>query len=68
MLQKLPNGTIKIRILDFGLAQHYTNEGFRKDMVEVLRNFTALSADQEFSDQNDIKENWQNKIKVNIIV
>jgi hypothetical protein len=44
MLQESPDGIIKTRILDFGLAVPLNSEdglrGFRTDMAEVVRKFT----------------------------
>ena len=72
MLQESPDGIIKTRILDFGLAKPLNSEdglrGFRTDMAEVVRKFTSLYVSQEFDSETDLKKNWEDKIgEVNII-
>lgn len=72
MLQESPDGIIKTRILDFGLAKPVNSEdglrGFRTDMAEVVRKFTSLYVSQEFDSETDMKKNWEDKIgEVNII-
>ena len=72
MLQESPDGIIKTRILDFGLAKPVNSEdglrGFRTDMAEVVRKFTSLYVSQEFDSETDMKKNWQDKIgEVDII-
>jgi hypothetical protein len=72
MLQESPDGIIKTRILDFGLAKPLNSEdglrGFRTDMAEVVRKFTSLYVSQEFDSETDMKKNWQDKIgEVDII-
>lgn len=72
MLQESPDGIIKTRILDFGLAKPLNSEdglrGFRTDMAEVVRKFTSLYVSQEFDSETDMKKNWKDKIgEVNII-
>ena len=72
MLQESPDGIIKTRILDFGLAKPLNSEdglrGFRTDMGEVVRKFTSLYVSQEFDSETDMKKNWEDKIgEVNII-
>lgn len=72
MLQESPDGIIKTRILDFGLAKPLNSEdglrGFRTDMAEVVRKFTSLYVSQEFDSETDMKKNWEDKIgEVNII-
>lgn len=72
MLQESPDGIIKTRILDFGSATPlYSKDGwrgFRTDMAEVVRKFTALNVGQHFDSERDIRENWEVKIgEVNIL-
>lgn len=72
MLQESPDGIIKTRILDFGLAKPLNSEdglrGFRTDMAKVVRKFTSLYVSQEFDSETDMKKNWKDKIgEVNII-
>ena len=72
MLQESPDGIIKTRILDFGLAKPLNSEdglrGFRTDMAEVVRKFTSLYVSQEFDSETDMKKNWEDKIgEVDII-
>ena len=72
MLQESPDGIIKTRILDFGLAVPLNSEdglrGFRTDMAEVVRKFTSLYVSQEFDSETDMKKNWEDKIgEVDII-
>lgn len=66
MLQESPDGIIKTRILDFGLAKPLNSEdglrGFRTDMAEVVRKFTSLYVSQEFDSETDMKKNWEDKI------
>lgn len=66
MLQESPEGVIQTRILDFGLAKRLDSEdgyrGFRSDMAEVVRKFTALYVDQEFDSELDVRRNWKEKL------
>ncbi|CAC5417719.1 unnamed protein product [Mytilus coruscus] len=59
MLQEF-EGVIQTRIIDFGLAKPMDSEdglrGFRSDIAEVVRKFTALYIDEEFDSENDFRK------------
>lgn len=66
MLQE-SEGVIQTRIIDFGLAKRIDSEdgprGFRSDIAEVVRKFTALYIDEEFDSETDFRENWKDKVQ-----
>ncbi|XP_071142696.1 uncharacterized protein [Mytilus edulis] len=66
MLQE-SEGVIQTRIIDFGLAKRMDSEdgprGFRSDMAEVVRKFTALYIDEEFDSEIDLRKNWKDKVQ-----
>ncbi|CAG2253965.1 unnamed protein product [Mytilus edulis] len=66
MLQE-SEGVIQTRIIDFGLAKPMDSEdgprGFRSDMAEVVRKFTALYIDEEFDSETDFRKNWKDKVQ-----
>lgn len=66
MLEATHEGVIQTRIIDFGLAKPLDSEdghrGFRTDIIEVIRKFTALYLDQEFDSQTDVRKNWKEKL------
>ncbi|XP_033727369.1 uncharacterized protein LOC117316723 [Pecten maximus] len=60
LLQKESDCSIKVRIVDFGLASRLDVkgglEGLRSDIKESVRKFTALYAGQEFNSQRDLDD------------
>lgn len=66
MLQE-SEGVIQTRIIDFGLAKPMDSEdglrGFRSDIAEVVRKFTALYIDEEFDSETDFRKNWKDKVQ-----
>ncbi|XP_063406884.1 uncharacterized protein LOC134690771 [Mytilus trossulus] len=66
MLQE-SEGVIQTRIIDFGLAKRIDSEdgprGFRSDIAEVVRKFTALYIDEEFDSETDFRKNWKDKVQ-----
>ena len=60
--------SLKVKILDFGLAKRFQGplgldfEGFRKDIGEVVRIFSALYTGEEFDNVRDVRKNWKSKL------
>ena len=60
--------SLKVKILDFGLAKRFEGPsgldfaGFRKDIGEVVRIFSALYTGQEFDNVQDMRKNWKSKL------
>ena len=73
MLQKESENSLNVKILDFGLAKRFDGplgldfDGFRKDIGEVVRLFSALYTGQEFDSAKDARDTWESKLdEVNI--
>ena len=73
MLQKESGNRLKVKMIDFGLAKRFEGplgldfDGFRKDIGEVVRLFSALYTGEEFDNVRDARENWKSKLsEVNI--
>ncbi|XP_069106712.1 uncharacterized protein [Argopecten irradians] len=68
LLQKESETFIKVRIVDFGLASKVDEkgglDGIRSDIVEAVRKFTALYANQEFNSAGDLQsgDTWKNEL------
>ena len=68
MLQRESDKSLKVKILDFGLAKRFEGpmgldfEGFRKDIGEVVRLFSALYTGEEFDNVRDVRKNWKTKL------
>ncbi|KAK3602663.1 hypothetical protein CHS0354_024985 [Potamilus streckersoni] len=68
MTQKHSESKLRVRILDFGMAQSFDGsqglqyENFRKDIREVVRLFSALYCGQEFDSAQDLQWNWKRKL------
>ena len=68
MLQHDTDSFLKVKILDFGLAKRFQDplglnfEGFRKDIGEVVRIFSALYTGEEFDNVRDARNNWRTKL------
>lgn len=68
MLQRDTDSSLKVKILDFGLAKKFQGplgldfEGFRKDIGEIVRLFSALYTGEEFDNVRDVRNNWKTKL------
>ena len=72
MLQRESDKSLKVKILDFGLAKRFESpmgldfEGFLKDIGkdigEVVRLFSALYTGEEFDNVRDVRKNWKTKL------
>ena len=68
MLQHDTDNLLKVKILDFGLAKRFQGplgldfEGFRKDIIEVVRIFAAVYTGEEFDNVRDVRNNWRTKL------
>ncbi|OWF49574.1 uncharacterized protein LOC110451660 [Mizuhopecten yessoensis] len=68
LLQRESDCSIKVRIVDFGLASRLDEtgglEGFRMDIKESVRKLSALYVDQEFSNPRDVDKNgaWKSDL------
>lgn len=69
MIQKKSNEKLAVKVLDFGLASRFESQngldyrGFKSDISEVLRMFSALyTGGLEFNNAYDIQKNWRQEI------
>lgn len=74
MVQKQDDVSVKVKVLDFGLAGSLHSDkdgmkGFRTDIAEIVRKFSALYTGEEFDNETDLQKNWKEKMKmVNISI
>ncbi|KAJ8307059.1 hypothetical protein KUTeg_015143 [Tegillarca granosa] len=69
MVQKQNDVSVKVKVLDFGLAGSLHDEldglkGFRTDIVEIVRKFSALYTGEEFDNETDVQKNWKQKMQM----
>ncbi|XP_045182444.2 uncharacterized protein LOC123541112 [Mercenaria mercenaria] len=70
MVQKTASDKLGVKVLDFGLANKLEDQnglnfrGFKADISEVLRLFSALyTGGLEFDNAWDLQHNWKSKLK-----
>lgn len=69
MVQKQDDVSVKVKVLDFGLAGSLHDEkdgmkGFRTDIAEIVRKFSALYTGEEFDNETDLQKNWKDKMNM----
>lgn len=66
MLQKGSDYELKVKVLDFGNAGRIEDKGgyhgIKSDILNAVRNFSALYLGEEFESQVDLERNWRKKI------
>lgn len=66
MIQKKSDCEVKVKVLDFGNAGRTEDKGgyagIKSDVLNAVRNFSALYLGEEFESQTDLEENWKQKI------
>ena len=66
MIQKLSDCEVQIKVLDFGNAARVDDvggsKGIRSDIINALRNFSALYLGEEFQSQLDLERNWKERV------